>query len=96
MFYVFGLLKVDYAACAFTLGVLSSIIGQYFIKAIMQRYKRNSAIIFLIGGVVAVSAVFMSVEGITKITEDGITKHAESLCARNGEALHRGHNYTGP
>jgi len=95
MFYVFGLLKVDYAACAFTLGVLSSIIGQFVMKAVMKRYKRNSVIVFLIGGVVAVSAVFMGIEGISNVVEDGIASHAESLCARDGQALNRTH-YQGP
>jgi uncharacterized membrane protein YfcA len=66
-FAVFGLLIHDYAIAGFLIGFFASAVGQTGMSVLMQRYKRNSYIIFSIGIVVALSAVCMSVDSVLEI-----------------------------
>ena len=61
---VLGLLKYDYAAFCLCLGFCSTIVGQTVMTALMERYQRNSYIAYVIGLVVALSAVAMTWESI--------------------------------
>ena len=66
---VLGLLKYDYAAFCIFLGFISTIIGQTIMHALMEKYQRNSYIAYVIGLVVAISAVAMTWESVLAIIE---------------------------
>lgn len=67
-FWLFGLLKVDYAAFCMLVGFISTGIGQTLATRLLARFgNRNSYLVFCIAGVVANSAVAMGIESIIVI-----------------------------
>jgi uncharacterized membrane protein YfcA len=66
-FAIFGLLIHDYAIAGFLVGFVATTVGQTVMTVLMERYQRNSYIIFSIGIVVALSAVCMSVDSVLEI-----------------------------
>jgi uncharacterized membrane protein YfcA len=67
-FWLFGLLKADYAAFCMLVGFVSTFIGQPLATRLLARFgNRNSYLVFSIGGVVAISAAAMGIESIIVI-----------------------------
>ena len=64
---MFDLLLYDYAAGCLVIGVLATLVGQTIMAILMKKYNRNSYIAFTIGGVVAISAVAMTIESVIAI-----------------------------
>ena len=63
-FVVYGLIIADYAWYCLAMGFLATAVGQVVMSRLLKRYKRNSYIVFCIGFVVLLSAVFMIVESV--------------------------------
>ena len=63
-FYVFGLLRMDYAVPCLLMGLSVTYIGQLGLTIIIKKLKRDSLIIFSIAGVVGISAVLMGAHSI--------------------------------
>jgi uncharacterized membrane protein YfcA len=74
---VFGLLLPDYGLLLFTVGFLSTLLGQMCLSYLMKQSKRNSYIAFSIGFVVLISAILMTFQSILSI----ITKVSEGTSA---------------
>jgi uncharacterized membrane protein YfcA len=68
---VFQELIYDYGAMCLCVGVVSTLLGQTVMSALIKRYQRNSYIAYSIGIVVALSAVAMTIESILAIWEAG-------------------------
>lgn len=67
-FYMFGLLKVDYAAFCMLVGFMSTYVGQIVTTRLLERFgNRNSYLVYCIGSVVAISALAMGIESIIVI-----------------------------
>lgn len=67
-YFVFGLLKYDYALFCMALGFVSTLIGQTVMTEVMKRTgQRSSFIAFSIGLVVAISAIAMGIESIIAV-----------------------------
>jgi len=56
-------MQPDYAAFLFVVGVAATYVGQVIINALLKKYKRSSYIIFSVGAVVGLSAMFMGLQG---------------------------------
>ncbi len=52
------------------LGVISSFIGQYGIAYVLDKYKKQSVIIFLIAFILCISDVGLGVDGILATISD--------------------------
>jgi len=68
-FVVFGLLIPDYASVCFTVGFIATFFGQIGLGYMMRRAKRNSYIVFSIGGVVLLSAILMTIQSLLGMAE---------------------------
>jgi uncharacterized membrane protein YfcA len=73
-FATFGLLQWDYALVCTLLGLLSSLIGQYAVAYLLNRYRRHSAIAFSVGCAVLFSAILMTVESLICMEKDAGSK----------------------
>jgi len=83
---LFQQLNLNYAAVLFCLGIVWTLVGQKVLFGLVKKYKRNSLIIFVIGAVVAASAVAMGVHSSKHLLMlfNGESDPAESLCSGNG------------
>lgn len=79
-FMVFGLLLKDYAIVCVALGFFATLLGQTLMSYLLRKYKRNSYIAFSIGIVVALSALFMTVESVISIVKNG-SRGSSGLCS---------------
>jgi uncharacterized membrane protein YfcA len=79
-FWVFGLVRVDYAIPLFVLGVLATAAGQLGVGYLVKKYNRTSYIILSIGSVVALSALLMGLQGVISLFTNG-PSHSGSVCA---------------
>jgi uncharacterized membrane protein YfcA len=64
---IFGLLRYDYAALCLVLGFVSTLVGQTLMTILLERWQRNSYIAYIIGIVVALSAICMTIEMVIAI-----------------------------
>eukprot|EP00904_Undaria_pinnatifida_P001642 jgi/Undpi1/11479/HiC_scaffold_30.g13776.m1 len=84
-FVVFGLLKADYALPLFFLGLAATAVGQYATDYLVRKFQRPSFIILSIGSVVALSALFMGINGasnlITAAIEGASASSESSICS---------------
>lgn len=79
-FWVFGLLRLDYALPCFILGVTVTTFGQIVLHMIINRTGgRNSYIAFAIGAVVMISAVLMTTKSILNLAS-GEHHHNGDFC----------------
>lgn len=63
-FVVFGLLHPHYGAIFFVLGFVCTGVGQYGIGYLAKKHGRQSPIVFSIGGVICLSAVFVLINTV--------------------------------
>jgi len=85
-FAVFGLLDYNYAVICVTLGFFATLMGQLIMERLVEKYERQSYIIFVIGTVVAISCILMTVESFLSLTKnDGEQAHGKGagLCNPN-------------
>ena len=69
MFLAFGTLTWDYAWFLFVVGIVSTVIGQFGVSFLVDKYKRYSFISFSIGAVVAISTVLMALQSIFSLVD---------------------------
>merc|ERR1711998_753785 len=63
-FYVFGLLRMDYAVPCLIMGLSVTCVGQLGLAMLIKKLGRDSLIIFSIAGVVGLSAVLMGLHSV--------------------------------
>jgi hypothetical protein len=63
------------------LGVVSSFIGQYGIAYVLNKYKKQSVIIFLIAFILIVSDIGLGIDGIMGIVSDAQVSCIDSVSA---------------
>lgn len=63
-FVVFGLLHHSYGAVFFLLGFTSTMVGQYSVSILVERYNRQSPIVLSIGMVICLSSVLVAVNTV--------------------------------
>ena len=82
MFVVFGTLQWDYAWFLFFAGLLSTIIGQFGVSYLVDKYKRYSYISMSIGAVVAISTLLMGLQSIFDLvdTTPEVGSEGTSVC----------------
>lgn len=79
-FILFGLLQWDYAGLLFVVGLAATYVGQTAVNYLMKKYNRNSYIAFSIGAVVAISAVFMTIQSMLHMAYEGVGEVNGSIC----------------
>ena len=68
MFMAFGTLKWDYAWFLFFVGLTTTMVGQFGVSYLVQKYKRVSLVSLSIGAVVAISTLLMALQSILALT----------------------------
>lgn len=68
----FGLLQWDYAFVCTFIGLFSSLIGQYAVAYLLNRYGRQSIIAFSVGCAVLFSAILMTAESLMSVKEGAV------------------------
>ncbi len=63
------------------LGVISSFIGQYGVAYILDKYKRQSVIIFMIAFILLISDIGLGVDGILSTISDVQVASAVVFCS---------------
>merc|ERR1712127_447128 len=79
-FWVFGLIKMDYAAVALGVGFLATLGGQIGLFYLMEKFQRNSYIAFSIGGIVALSTFLMTIQSLMSMADSGGPRPPSGLC----------------
>ena len=79
-FMMFGLLQVDYGTLLFPMGIGATYAGQKILNELMKNNERNSYIAFSIGAVVAISAVFMTLQSLLSMAYNGIQPGNGGIC----------------
>ena len=79
-FFVFGLIKMDYAMVCTVMGLLLTYVGQLGLSAIIKKLGRDSLIIFSIAGVVGLSALLMGFHSMVAIMDPGHVEEEASFC----------------
>ena len=75
----FGTLVYDYGIYLFILGLIATAFGQIVVGYFIHKYKRTSLVTFSIGLVIGVSAILMSINTISKLT-NGLEAIHSSVC----------------
>jgi uncharacterized membrane protein YfcA len=81
-FFVFGLLDPQYAPVCFGIGFIATYFGQIGLSILMKRAQRNSYIAFSIGGVVALSAILMTIQSVLSMAE-GEHHKSGGICGKD-------------
>lgn len=83
MFMAFGTLTWDYAWYLFIIGLLATVVGQFGVGYLVEKYKRASLVSLSIGAVVAISTVLMGLQAIFSLieAEEGLEADSHTLCA---------------
>lgn len=81
-FFVFGLLDAQYAPVCFGIGFIATYFGQMGLSILMKKAQRNSFIAFSIGGVVALSAVLMTIQSLLSMAE-GEHHKSGGICGKD-------------
>lgn len=69
-FILLRLFYYDYACLFCAIGVVGTILGQFGVGKLVQKYKRSSFIIFSMTLVIGCATVMMVVSGIIRVTQD--------------------------
>lgn len=83
-FIVFGLLHVGYGCLFFTVGFVSTMIGQYGVARVLKKHGRQSPIVLSIGLVICISSVLVFVQDAVDIASGGAAElfRAHGVCSR--------------
>lgn len=83
MFMAFGTLTWDYAWYLFVLGLAATVVGQFGVGYLVEKYKRASLVSLSIGAVVAISTVLMALQALFSLidAEEGVEADSHKLCA---------------
>lgn len=86
MFVAFGTLTWDYGIFLFVLGLAATVVGQFGVSYLVQKYKRVSLISFSIGAVVALSTLLMGVQSVFTLiemqTNPSAVNQGSTLCGK--------------
>jgi len=66
-FILIGMCRLDYTLWYGAIGACGTVVGQKVANFYMRKYKRQSIIIFALGGIIALSAVVMGLVGGIKV-----------------------------
>ena len=80
MFVAFGTLKWDYAWFLFFVGLTTTMVGQFGVSYLIQKYRRVSLVSLSIGAVVAISTLLMALESILALTGLEKSESDNSVC----------------
>lgn len=69
MFIAFGTLTWDYAIALAVVGLVTTIVGQFGVSYLVEKYKRVSLVSLSIGAVVALSTVLMAIQSIFSLID---------------------------
>lgn len=69
MFIAFGTLTWDYAIFLFIVGLITTVIGQFGVSYLVEKYRRFSLVSLSIGLVVAISTVLLAIQSIFSLIE---------------------------
>ena len=69
MFMAFGTLTWDYGLFLFVIGFITTVIGQFGVSYLVQKYQRVSLVSLSIGAVVAISTVLMGLQSIFSLID---------------------------
>eukprot|EP01117_Protostelium_nocturnum_P012130 TRINITY_DN4452_c0_g1_i10.p2 TRINITY_DN4452_c0_g1~~TRINITY_DN4452_c0_g1_i10.p2 ORF type:complete len:161 (+),score=65.19 TRINITY_DN4452_c0_g1_i10:1656-2138(+) len=81
---IFKKLPLDYSAVYAIMTFFSNIVGNLVIDWLIKKYKKTFIVIFIVAGVVGLSALMLSIAGGFTIYDalgSGETPHFKSLCA---------------
>lgn len=79
----FGILIWDYGWYLFVLGLAATLIGQFGVSYLVQKYKRVSLVSLSIGAVVSISTVLMAFQSIYSLLVDPSESEASSSICGN-------------
>lgn len=71
-FYVFGLMKMDYAVICLIMGLVVTFVGQVGLTMIIKKLGRDSLIIFSVAAVVGISAVLMGTHSMIQLSTSSL------------------------
>ena len=80
MYVAFGTLTWDYAVFMFILGLVSTVIGQFGVSYLVEKYKRVSLVSLSIGAVVALSTLLMGIQSVFSLTDSTAMDESSTLC----------------
>jgi uncharacterized membrane protein YfcA len=80
MFIAFGTLTWDYAWYFFVISLLATIVGQYGVSYLVDKYRRVSLVSLSIGAVIAISTVLMAVQSVFSLIEADGKSQSSSVC----------------
>lgn len=80
MYVAFGTLTWDYAVFMFILGLVSTVIGQFGVSYLVEKYKRVSLVSLSIGAVVALSTLLMGIQSVFSLTDSSAMNESSTLC----------------
>jgi len=80
MYVAFGTLTWDYAVFMFILGLVSTVIGQFGVSYLVEKYKRVSLVSLSIGAVVALSTILMGIQSVFSLTDSSAMDESSTLC----------------
>lgn len=82
MYIAFGTLQWDYGIFLFVLGLLATVIGQFGVSYLVQKYNRVSLVSLSIGAVVALSTILMAIQSIFSLIDAENRPEKSSLCGK--------------
>ena len=87
-FAVFGLLDYNYAAFCILLGFFATLLGQLIMERLIQKFQRQSFIVFVVGIVVAISCILLTIESILSLVNSHRESHKRfGLCSHREDYL---------
>jgi uncharacterized membrane protein YfcA len=88
-YFIIGAVPIKSGAWYGSIGLISAIVGQFAISAIVKKYKKSSIISFMLGGLISASAVGLIAMAIYKMVihrHDKVYWQFHSYCHPAGEA----------
>ena len=86
-FAVFGLLDYNYAAFCILLGFFATLLGQLIMERLVQKFKRQSFIVFVVGIVVAISCILITFESVLSMINNNDESEKEvGLCSQKKDS----------
>lgn len=83
IFIAFGTMTWDYAIFLFVVGLITTVIGQFGVSYLVEKYRRVSLVSLSIGLVVAISTVLLSIQSIFSLIDAAEGKGDSSSLCRN-------------
>eukprot|EP00479_Gromia_sphaerica_P015191 TRINITY_DN9533_c0_g1_i1.p1 TRINITY_DN9533_c0_g1~~TRINITY_DN9533_c0_g1_i1.p1 ORF type:complete len:154 (+),score=14.76 TRINITY_DN9533_c0_g1_i1:46-462(+) len=82
-FIILGRLPINLGVWYCCIGFITAIIGHYWVKALVQKYKKVSIVSLVLGAAVGFSAAVLVVTSVLELAENGLDLQFNSLCDPN-------------